>query len=105
MTFYDYDLVYQKDGSSLHILRADMKRMPVGSCRVYPFLSGWVRKTCWRSPASTRYEVYDTLDAALTAGIEWAKRRTREDQREANARTARAMNDSGAFKPFTVIGG
>lgn len=86
MTFYDYDMAIQRDGSELYMLRAQMKRLPDGGyCRVYPQGDSWVRKTNWLakwSGGGTRYEMYESLDDALTAGIKWARRRERQDQKE-----------------------
>src|SRR5262245_5946726 len=86
MTFYDYDMHVNRDGRATYHLRAGMKPLrPYGAyCTVRPYGDDrWERVTRWHSRHGTRYFVFPTLDEALTAGVNWARRREAEDARKA----------------------
>lgn len=85
MTFYDYDMIVGPKANDRYALRANMAPLPVGQCVVRRWESHdgwWQRVTQWRSRHGKRYEVYQSLDEALTAGVRWARRREREDRRK-----------------------
>lgn len=84
MTFYDYDMT----GPDSYALRADTKPLGDGRYCVVRARPGkdafpWERKTKWNGNGSIRYEIFASLDEALTSGIKWARRREREDRRAA----------------------
>jgi hypothetical protein len=86
MTFYDYDMTFDRAGNEHYALRAHCKRLPIGSCTIVHDSYGWRRRTVWHSKHGARIEFYRDLDAALTSGIRWARRREAQDRREAAAR-------------------
>lgn len=80
-TFYDYDLTVRNGFETYH-LRANMKRLPIGFCRITVADDGTARRvTEWHSKHGRREEWYPNVEAALTAGIKWARRREKEDAR------------------------
>lgn len=77
MTFYDYDYSVQPNGREVYSLRANCKPLPIGKCVVWrePDTDYWQRFTRWQSRHGTRRIVCANLDAALSSGIAWARRR------------------------------
>ena len=96
MKFHDYDLLFHSTQrisgravrpSYLHRLTG----LPKGSsCVVFQDDDGsWCRKTINEGrKGSIRYEYFTTEQAALDAGVAWARRKDREAQTELNASAA-----------------
>lgn len=80
-TFYDYEM-HVHERHTTYVLRANMKQLPVGRCRVSNRDAGWMLTTCWRSRAGTRHKLFADLDQALASGIAWARRRERQEAKE-----------------------
>lgn len=76
MTFYDYDMVCRGRAGVTYHLCADTKRMPIGGCVIRDCeFGGFWRTTWWRSKHGRRHTWFADLDAAMKAGIDWARRR------------------------------
>lgn len=77
--FHDYDMVVTRQGHEVYALTG----LPAGSrCIISRDLHRpelWQRMTKNRGMnGSIRYESYTSLDAALSSGIVWARRKDRE---------------------------